>query len=152
MSPRGWVVAAAVAGSVLAAACHRGPSPPQRDALQEAFREEGLTADEARGHQVFLARCATCHGPEGRGDGQNAYNLDPPPPDFQKSLAKLSVADRRRVVEGGTAALGRSTLCPPYGRSLSPEEEDALVAWMDVAARKPKEASTGGDEPERPRR
>ena len=36
--------------------------------------------------------CFACHGPQGRGDGQNAYNLQPPPPDFQESLPKLSAA------------------------------------------------------------
>jgi mono/diheme cytochrome c family protein len=119
---------------LLAAGCH-APAPPGRDALQEAFREGALTAREARGHRVFLQRCATCHGPEGRGDGQNAYNLQPPPPDFQESLAKLSAADRRKVIESGTAALGRSPLCPAWGRSLGPEDVDAVLAWLDAASR-----------------
>jgi mono/diheme cytochrome c family protein len=116
-------------------ACRVPAAPAGKDAVQEAFREDGLTAEEAHGHRVFVQRCATCHGPEGRGDGQNAFNLRPPPPDFQESLARLSVADRRRVIEGGTAALGRSPLCPPWGRSLSPDDVDALLAWLDAAAR-----------------
>ncbi len=119
---------------VLGLAC-RGPAKPPRNAVQEAFKEDALTAQQARGHRVFLRRCATCHGPQGRGDGQNAYNLQPPPPDFQESLAKLSPADRRKVVESGTAALGRSPLCPPWGRTLGPDDVDAVVAWLDVAAR-----------------
>jgi mono/diheme cytochrome c family protein len=126
-----------VAAALLLAAACRAPSPPAKDALQDAFRSDALTAREARGHRVFLQRCATCHGPEGRGDGQNAYNLQPPPPDFQESLAKLSPADRRQIVEGGTAALGRSPLCPPWGRSLGPDDVDAVLAWVDVAARPP---------------
>jgi mono/diheme cytochrome c family protein len=113
----------------------RAPAPPGKNAVQEAFHEDGLSAAAARGHRVFLQRCATCHGPQGRGDGQNAYNLQPPPPDFQESLAKLSVPDRRRVIEGGTAALGRSPQCPPWGRSLGPDDVDALLAWLDAAAR-----------------
>jgi mono/diheme cytochrome c family protein len=121
-------------GLVILSAC-RAPAPPGKDAVQEAFREDGLSAGAARGHRVFLQRCATCHGPQGRGDGQNAYNLQPPPPDFQESLAKLSAADRRKVIQGGTAALGRSPLCPPWGRSLGPDDVDALLAWLDVAAR-----------------
>jgi mono/diheme cytochrome c family protein len=133
----------AAAGLVTAIACSRGAGPLPRDAIQEAFADDGLTAVEAAGHRLFVARCATCHGASGRGDGQNAYNLDPPPPDFQESLARLSVADRRRVVEGGTAALGRSPSCPPQGRSLAADEVDAVVAWLDVAARKPKEAPAG---------
>ena len=119
---------------VLVAGCRSAPAPG-RDAVQEAFRDDALSAREARGHRVFLQRCATCHGPQGRGDGQNAYNLDPPPPDFQESLPRLSAAERRKVVEGGTAALGRSPLCPPWGRSLGPDDVDAVVAWLDVAAR-----------------
>ncbi len=124
----------ALAVVVFAAAC-RAPSTPPRDAVQAAFEDDALTAQQARGHRVFLQRCATCHGPEGRGDGQNAYNLQPPPPDFQESLARLPPADRRRVVESGTAALGRSPLCPPWGRSLGPDDVDAVVAWLDVASR-----------------
>ena len=145
---------AAMVACVAMAGCHR-PAAPARDAIQEAFRDDELTTVEAQGHRLFVARCATCHGAQGRGDGQNAYNLVPPPPDFQESLAKLSVADRRRVVEGGTAALGRSPLCPPHGRTLGADEVDAVVAWLDVAARKPP-AGPASEEPAprplRPRR
>jgi mono/diheme cytochrome c family protein len=126
-----WLVALSL---LLAAAC-RAPSKPPKDAIQDAFKDDALTAQQARGHRVFLQRCATCHGPQGRGDGQNAYNLQPPPPDFQESLAKLTPADRRKVVESGTAALGRSPLCPPWGRTLGPDDLDAVVAWLDVASR-----------------
>jgi mono/diheme cytochrome c family protein len=130
-------------GLVILAAC-RGPAPPGKDALQEAFQDDALSAQEARGHRVFLQRCATCHGPQGRGDGQNAYNLQPPPPDFQESLARLSAADRRKVIEGGTAALGRSPLCPPWGRSLGPDDVDDLLAWLEAAARPAAEPERDG--------
>jgi len=123
-----------MAVALLLGAC-RAPAPPSRNALQDAFQVDALTAREARGHRVFLQRCATCHGPQGRGDGQNAYNLQPPPPDFQESLAKLSPADRRKVVESGTASLGRSPLCPAWGRSLDPDDVDAVLAWLEVASR-----------------
>jgi mono/diheme cytochrome c family protein len=119
---------------LLLAAC-RGAAPAGKAAVQEAFKDDALSAREARGHRVFLQRCATCHGPQGRGDGQNAYNLQPPPPDFQESLPRLSPADRRKVIEGGTASLGRSPLCPPWGRSLGPDDVDALLAWLEEAAR-----------------
>jgi mono/diheme cytochrome c family protein len=112
-------------------------APPGKDALQAAFKDDTLSAQAARGHRVFLRRCATCHGPEGRGDGQNAYNLQPPPPDFQESLAKLPVEERRRIIEGGTASVGRSPFCPPWGRSVGPDDVDALLAWLEAAARPP---------------
>jgi mono/diheme cytochrome c family protein len=122
--------------------CRREPALG-KDAVREAFKDDALSAQEARGHRVFLQRCATCHGPQGRGDGQNAYNLDPPPPDFQESLARLSAGDRRKVIEGGTASLGRSPLCPPWGRSLGPEDVDAILAWLEAAARPPVAAPGG---------
>jgi mono/diheme cytochrome c family protein len=126
---------ATVAVALLLAGCRAAPTPG-RDAVQEAFRnDDALSAREARGHGVFMQRCSTCHGPQGRGDGQNAYNLEPSPPDFQASLSRLSAADRRRVIEGGTTALGRSPLCPPWGRSLDPDDVDALLAWLEAAAR-----------------
>jgi len=142
------LVASLAMGLVTVAGCRAAP-PPAKDAVQEAFRDDALSAQAARGHRVFLLRCATCHGPEGRGDGQNAYNLQPPPPDFQESLAKLPVGDRRKVIEGGTAALGRSPLCPPWGRTLAPDDVDALLAWLETAAR-PAVVGPGGEPPVRP--
>ncbi len=136
MSRPSWFTTSLLFTAALVA-CSRGPSVPPRDAVQQAVRDDALSATQARGHRVFLARCATCHGPQGHGDGQNAYNLAPPPPDFRQSLPHLSVADRRTVVESGTASLGRSPLCPPWGRSLSADEVDAVVAWLDTAARQP---------------
>jgi mono/diheme cytochrome c family protein len=131
-----FALAAALAlAASLVPGCRRDPAKPPVEALQQGFRDGALTARESRGKQVFAERCATCHGATGRGDGQNAYNLHPPPPDFQESLARLSVADRRRVIEQGTAALGRSALCPPWGPSLSEDEIEALLAWLDVMAR-----------------
>lgn len=132
LAPR--ALALSLAMTLAAVAC-RAPARAGKDAVQEAFRDGGLSAQPARGHRLFLQRCATCHGPEGRGDGQNAYNLEPPPPDFQESLPRLGPADRRKVIEDGTVALGRSPLCPPWGRSLGPDDVDALLAWLEVAAR-----------------
>jgi len=136
------LVAFLAMGLLIVAGCRATPTPA-KDAVQEAFKDDALGPREARGHRVFLKRCATCHGPQGRGDGQNAYNLQPPPPDFQESLAKLPVADRRKVIEGGTAALGRSPLCPAWGRSLGPDDVEALLAWLEAAARPPVVAPGG---------
>jgi mono/diheme cytochrome c family protein len=140
MSPHGHHSRLALAGGLavgiaFAWGCRRAPAKPPVDALQQGFKDGTLTARESRGKHVFAGRCATCHGLTGRGDGQNAYNLHPPPPDFQESLARLPVADRRRVIEEGTAALGRSPLCPPWGPSLSEDDIEALLAWLDVMAR-----------------
>jgi mono/diheme cytochrome c family protein len=127
-------VLAVVVAVALGAGCRRGAEPPPRDAAQEAFRDGELTPLESRGKRVFVQRCATCHGPTGRGDGQNAFNLQPPPPDFQESLPQLSVDDRRAVIVGGTAALDRSALCPPWGENLPEDHVAALLVYLEAMA------------------
>jgi len=127
--------AALLLAGLASLACGRGPQQAPADAVQEAFRDGALTRVESRGRRLFADRCATCHGLTGRGEGQNAFNLDPPPPDFSESLGTLVVANRRRIIEGGTAAVGRSTLCPPRGRALGDGDTEALLAYLDVLAR-----------------
>ena len=127
--------AALMLAALAPAACSRAPQQAPADPVQQAFRDGTLTRIQSRGRRLFVERCATCHGPTGRGEGQNAFNLDPPPPDFSQSLVKLTAADRRRIIEDGTAAVGRSALCPPRGRALAESDTEALLAYLDVLAR-----------------
>jgi mono/diheme cytochrome c family protein len=39
----------------------------------------------ARGRELYDRECATCHGPQGRGDGPGGKALDPRPRDFSSS-------------------------------------------------------------------
>jgi mono/diheme cytochrome c family protein len=121
--------------AVAAAGCQRaGPSRSQ-EPLATAFRPPGTSAIEEQGRRLFLERCATCHGESGHGDGQNAFNLDPPPPDFGESLKTRPSTVRRLIIEQGSAAAGRSALCPPRARTLRPEEIDALIAHLRILER-----------------
>ena len=129
--------------AVLAAAgCQRrAPAPPAEPSL-EALRAEdaaaNLTYAQGQGKHLFGHYCATCHGDEGRGDGQNASNLAPPPPDLTTSKGLADPAYVRRVIAEGSAAAGRSPLSPPWGRSLSAQEIDYLVLYCrGLAAKRP---------------
>ena len=127
--------------AVLAAAgCHRQAAPPA-DVSLEALRAEdqaaGLNYAQGQGKQLFDHYCATCHGDEGKGDGQNASNLNPPVPDLTTSKSLADPAYVRRVIAEGSAAVGRSPLSPPWGRNLSPQEVEYLVLYCQrLAARK----------------
>lgn len=73
----------------------------------------------ARGRTIFAANCASCHGPEGRGDGEAGRQLSPRPGD----LAKLT---RRSMMSGNaylywTIAQGGA----PFGTAM-PAFEDVL--------------------------
>jgi mono/diheme cytochrome c family protein len=112
------------------------PGDPLLDAIRAEEREGKLSYVESQGKHVFLQYCATCHGDEGRGDGQNASNLVPPPPDLTASTNTRDAALVRRAIAEGSAAVGRSSLSPPWGRSLSPQEIDYLVAYCQSLGRK----------------
>lgn len=64
----------------------------------------------AQAQELWRTRCATCHGPAGRGDGPTGRGLDPRPRNFQDAVWQAQADDarlRRVIVEGG-AALGLS--------------------------------------------
>lgn len=117
------------------------PGEPLRDVFRHHAQEEGLTRVETEGKRLFARYCVTCHGDDGHGDGQNAYNLDPQPPDFAQSLGSHPPTYWRRIVEGGSSAVGRSPLCPPWGHTLDSGEIDALVAYLSVLAQPPPAAA-----------
>jgi len=139
--PRRTVGLALVLAGLMAAACDRAATEPEADPLMDAFRdqaqEEGLSRIETDGKRLFGHYCATCHGDQGEGDGQNAFNLDPPPPVFSESLTVHPPEYWRQIIEGGTVAVGRSPLCPPWGRTLTPEHVDSLVAFLQHLATPP---------------
>lgn len=132
------IVTVTLAGSLMVTACGRGGGAPLADPLIDVFRrraqEEGLSRTQTEGKRVFAHYCATCHGAGGEGDGQNAYNLDPRPPAFGESLKAHPPSYWRQVIEGGTAAVGRSLLCPPWGRNLPSGQIDALGSYLEVLA------------------
>jgi len=110
-------------------------SEPLMDVFRKQAQEEGLTREQTEGKRLFADYCVTCHGDSGGGDGQNAYNLDPAPPDFHTSLASHPPSYWKQIVEGGTASVGRSSLCPPWGRNLTAAQVDAIVGYLGVLAK-----------------
>jgi len=130
---------AAFLTAVVVAGCHRQAAPPadpMLDAIRAEEREVGLTYAEGQGKHLFDHYCATCHGDGGKGDGQNASNLSPPPPDLTISKSIADAAYVRRVIAQGSAAAGRSPLSPPWGRTLSAQEIEYLTVYCRALAPK----------------
>lgn len=107
------------------------PADPVGDLV--IARDSSPTSDEGR--RLFALHCAPCHGDEGRGDGQNASRLSPRPPDLTIVMRSRAESDVRTVVASGSAAVGRSPLCPPRLRDIGPAGVDALVAHVRELAR-----------------
>ena len=69
-------------------------------------------ATEAR--RIFGARCSTCHGTGGRGDGMAARSMKPPPRDYTDPAWQASVTDAEltRIIVLGGAAVGKNSMMP----------------------------------------
>lgn len=95
----------------------------QRDLVLETANsfEEIVDSDLADGKKVFGKYCSICHGVEGKGDGFNAYNLDPKPRNFSDSSyrARMDSTEIIETITSGGAAMGFSHQMPAWGRTLS---------------------------------
>ena len=79
---------------------------------------------ERRGKTLYDHYCSHCHGLGGRGDGANAYTLDPKPRNLADSTFKDAIDDTTLVKR---IALGRnaeylSALMPTYAKTLTIDE------------------------------
>jgi mono/diheme cytochrome c family protein len=110
------------------------PSPDSAEAIFSAAKlpipELGYNAREGRA--VYRHYCSNCHGDEGKGDGFNAYNLDPKPQSLADSTfqASHSDADLVTAIRSGGPAVGLSTGMPPWGRTLSPRQVQNVVDYL----------------------
>lgn len=83
--------------------------------------------------QTFKFYCAQCHGVGGKGDGPNVT------PDFPVSprnftnaqeMSKLSDADIKNVILDGGPAMSKSAMMPPWSKTLSESDVDALIGHL----------------------
>lgn len=98
-----------------------------------------VPANAPLGERVYLANCAICHGPDGRGNGAAAPSMIPRPRDFTAGIYKYKStaageaarqADLVRTVRDGLHASGM-----PYWRDvLKPQEIGAVVEYIRAFA------------------
>lgn len=112
-------------------------APEAGDAAPGFFIDRGQqelrrAAKIRRGEGIYRYYCLLCHGEEGRGDGYNASTLEVPPRDLADPGFMRKVSDEQLyvVVARGSSALGKSPLCPPWGRVLKEEEIRDLIVYV----------------------
>jgi mono/diheme cytochrome c family protein len=139
MTTLGRVAVAAVIPLLLLAGCKRSqgklPGDPVLDAIRAEERAGNLSYAESQGRHLFVQYCVTCHGDEAKGDGQNASNLNPPPPDMTASKNMQDATYLEKMISDGSAGMGRAPLSPPWGRSLSRRQIADLVAYCQALNR-----------------
>lgn len=102
---------------------------------KDFFRVTNVTIEDSK--RLYLHYCSICHGSEGKGDGFNAYNLNPKPKSFTDStfLKKAEGTYVVKVIEGGGKAVDLSAMMPPYGRTLTAEEIEKLAEYIMFLSR-----------------
>jgi mono/diheme cytochrome c family protein len=98
----------------------------------EKDRPVSFLGNAARGKTLFLRYCSPCHGQQGRGDGPNAKNLDPPPRNLTDNayMSKKTDEDLFDALNEGGYAVNRSVLMPPWGKTVGEDGVRDLVAYL----------------------
>src|SRR5271166_1174828 len=91
----------------------------------QAKKEPSLSAEEqAKAEKLYVKNCATCHGPQGQGDGTAAGALAPKPADFRQVRPSLSYAED--VLVRGVPG----TAMPPWRDRLDAAQRRLLASYV----------------------
>ncbi len=95
-----------------------------------AFLASPASAAPTAGQTIYDRDCSTCHGPEGKGDGEQATYVTPQPQDFTKGiLDKRSDDFLTSIITKGGQAQGLSQSMPGFPK-LSKADLQSLVAYI----------------------
>jgi mono/diheme cytochrome c family protein len=86
---------------------------PFLGACDDAKAPAGNPEAVAEAQKVWDTKCSTCHGKDGKGDGEAGKVLQPPPRNFQNSSWQADDARVRKVIVEGGAAVGLSANMAP---------------------------------------
>ena len=92
----------------------------------------GDAAAVAAGQEIFESTCAVCHGSEGRGDGENAAELDPKPANLADGMMLDTLSDGYlfwRVSKGGAMEPFNSAM-PAWESSFTEDQRWQVVTFI----------------------
>jgi len=95
-----------------------------------------LGYQEAQGKRVFYQYCVWCHADASPAGPSNRSNVTPVPPLLNDGEKLNGESDEymQNIITLGGSALGKSAMMPPYGKTLSPEEIKAVIAFTRAIA------------------
>ncbi len=96
------------------------------------------TYEERQGKALFLRYCSVCHGVEGKGDGFNAFNLDPRPRDLsdKKYMGAFSEERLYQTIDVGGRGMNKSPSMPSWGGRLNRQEIKYVVTYVQSMSAK----------------
>ena len=98
-----------------------------------------LKGNAQKGRDLYLEKCALCHGSQG--EGWDWSKKAPPPipvPDLAKTTPKQSDQYLFDIIKGGGEAVRRTRLMPPFGFDLSDQEVWDVVSHLRTLGGKTK--------------
>lgn len=109
-----------------------GLSSEEQDLLGDALAKtmRGLTNIQIAGKTYYEHYCMVCHGEQGKGDGFNAFNLDPRPKDLTAVVKTTSNEVLFKAVSDGTMGANGRFQCPPWGRTLGEDKINVIIAYI----------------------
>ncbi len=84
------------------------------------------------GEQVYIDACATCHGPDGRGQARSRVGFDQSMPDFSDPdfASREREVDWRWITSRGGPTKGFSEIMPAFGKALTKDEILSVVHFI----------------------
>lgn len=95
-----------------------------------------LDYQQSQGKRVFYQYCVWCHADSSPAGPSNRSNLTPQPPLMNDGDKLNGESDEfmQNIITLGGSALGKSAMMPPYGKTLSPTDIKAVIAFTRAIA------------------
>ena len=147
------IVIVALAAMAAVSACREKPVAETKDLMLGAYDVEQDTNDpqhlillnyqQAQGKRVFGSTCVWCHADATPAGPSNRSNVTPTPPLFSdgETLNPLSDEFLQNTITLGGSAMGKSTMMPPWGQTLTQDDIRAVVAYIRAVAQPPYQPS-----------
>ena len=105
----------------------------------DASKVIALNYQQAQGKRVFYQNCVWCHEDSTPAGPSNRSNLTPNPPLANDGASLNSLSDDyiRNVISLGGAAAGKSASMPPWGKTLSQNDIEGVIAFYRAIATPP---------------
>jgi mono/diheme cytochrome c family protein len=141
VTARAFILASLLAAIVSAAGCGKKANTVAADPLRAAYDSEAdwndpqrvipLNYAQAQGKRVFYAQCVWCHADSTPAGPSNRSNLTPMPVLMNDGAALNGQSDEylRNITTLGGSALSKSAMMPPYGKTLTQEEIEDVIAF-----------------------
>jgi cytochrome c1 len=108
------------------------------------FQDSGSVwaQNQAEGKKLYATYCSTCHGDNGKGDGQASKSLPVKPADHTNGSIMNQLSDKFLfdVISKGGGAIGKSAFMPAWGGQFSEKQISDIVTYIRSIADPPYKA------------